>query len=86
MGVLQLRFDEREGPRCVTQAEGSSSSPFIMTGGKFWLRLCEMTACFVLLRLNETRLSLHHFSITVRSLGRSEAEMFLWSWISVEAG
>ena len=44
-----------------------------------------MTACFVLFWLNETRLSLPHFSITVRSLERSEAEMFLWSWISVEA-
>ena len=44
-----------------------------------------MTACFVLLWLKETRLSLPHLSITVRSLERSEAEMFLWSWISVEA-
>ena len=54
------------------------------TGGKFGLCFREMTACFVLLWLNETRLSLPHFSITVRSLERSEAEMFLWSWISVE--
>ena len=45
----------------------------------------EMTACFVFLWLNETRLSLPHFSITVRSLERREAEVFLWSWISVEA-
>ena len=35
--------------------------------------------------LNETRLSLPHFSTTVRSLERREAEMFLWSWILVEA-
>ena len=50
----------------------------------FLLHLREMAACFVLLWLNETRLSLPHFSITVRSLERSEVEMFLWSWISVE--
>ena len=55
------------------------------TGGKFWLRLREMTACFALLWFNVTRLSLPHFSITVRSLERSEAEMFLWSGISLEA-
>ena len=80
-----MRLDERERPSCVTEAEVSSSSPFIRTGGKFWLCLREMTACFVLLWLNENRLSLPHFSITVRSLERREAEVFLWSWISVEA-
>ena len=80
-----MRLDERERPSCVKEAKVSSSSPFMRTDGKFWLRLREMTACFVLLWLNETRLSLPHFSITVRSLERSEAEMFLWSWISVEA-
>ena len=79
-----MRLDERERPSCVKEAEVSSSSPFMRTGGKFWLCLCEMTACLDLLWLNETRLSLPHFSITVRSLERSEAEMFLWSWISVE--
>ena len=63
----------------------SSSSPFIRTGGKFWLGLRDMIACFVLLWLNETRLSLLHFSITVRSLERREAEVLLWSWILVEA-
>ena len=44
-----------------------------------------MTACVFLLWLNETRLSLPHFSITVRSYERREAEVVLWSWISVEA-
>ena len=44
-----------------------------------------MTACFVFLWLNETRLSLPHISVTVRSWERREAEVFLWSWISVEA-
>ena len=44
-----------------------------------------MKFCFVLLWLNETRLSSPHLSMTVRSLGRREAEVFLWSWISVEA-
>ena len=80
-----MRLDERDRPSCVKEAEVSSSSPFIRTGGKLWLYLREMTACFVLLWLNETRLSLLHFSITVRSLERREAEVFLWSWISVEA-
>ena len=80
-----MRLDERERPSCVKEAEVSSSSPFKRTGGKFWSHLREMTACSVLLWLNETRLSLPHFSITVRSLERSEAEIFLWSWISVEA-
>ena len=80
-----MRLDERERPSCVKEVEVSSSSPFTRTGGKFWLRLREMTACFVLLWLNETRLSLPYFSITVRSLERREAEVFLWSWILVEA-
>ena len=44
-----------------------------------------MTTCFALLWLNESRLSLPHFTIAVRSLERREAELFLWSWISVEA-
>ena len=80
-----MRLDERERPSCAKEAEVSSSSPCMRTGGKCLLRLREMTACFVLLCLNETRLSLSHFSITVRSLERSEADMLLWSWISVEA-
>ena len=80
-----MRLDERERPSCVKETEVSSSSPFIRTGGKFSLCLREMTACFVLLWLNETGLSLPHFSITVRSMERREAEMVLWNWISVEA-
>ena len=80
-----MRLDERERTSCVKEVELSSSSPFIRTGGKFWLCLRKMTACFVLLWLHETRLSLLHFSITVRSLERREAEVFLWGWISVEA-
>ena len=80
-----MRLDERERPSCVKEAEVSSLSPFMKIAGKFLLRLREMTACFVLLWLNETRLSSPHFSITVRSWERSEAEMFLWSLISVEA-
>ena len=80
-----MRLDERARPSRVKEADVSSSSPFKRTGGKFLLRLREMTSSFVLLWLNETRLSLPHFSITVRSLERREAEMFLWSWISVEA-
>ena len=85
MWVFQVRLDERERPSCVKEAEVSSSWLFMRTAGKFWLRLREITACFVLLWLNETRLSLPHFSITVRSLERNEAEMLLCSWISVEA-
>ena len=80
-----MRLDERERQSWVKEAEVFSSSPFMRIGGKFSLRLLEMTACFVLLWLNETRLSLPHFSITVRSLERSEAEMLLWSGISLEA-
>ena len=79
-----MRLDDRERPSGAKEVEVSSSSPFIRTGGKFWLSLVEITACFVLLWLNKTRLSLPHFSITVRSLERSEAEMFLWSGISLE--
>ena len=30
-----MRFDEREGPSCVKEAEVSSSSPFMKTAGKF---------------------------------------------------
>ena len=37
-----MRFDERERPSCVTEAEVSSSSPFMRTGGKFMLCLREM--------------------------------------------
>ena len=78
-----MRLDERERPRYVKEVEVSSSSLFMRTGGKFWLCLREMTACFILHWLNKTRLSLPHFSRTVRSLERREAEKFLWSWISV---
>ena len=80
-----MRLDDKERPSCVKEVEVSSSWPFMRTGEKLWLCLPAMTACFVLLWLNEARLSLPHFSITVRSLERSEAEMFLWSLISVEA-
>ena len=72
-------------PSCLKEVDVSNSSPFIRTGGKFWSCLREMRACLVLLWLNETRLSLPNCSKTVRSLERSEAETFLWSWISVEA-
>ena len=44
--------EERERQSCVKEAEMSSSSPFMRTGGKLWLCLREMTACFVLLWLN----------------------------------
>ena len=80
-----MRLDDRERPSYVKEVEVSSSSPLIRTGGKFRLSLREMTACFVLLWLNETRLSLPQFSITVRSLDRREAEVFLWHLILLEA-
>ena len=80
-----MRLDERERPSCVKLVEATSSSPFIRTGGNFWLCLREMTACSVLPWWNETRLSLSHFPIIDKSLERREAEVFLWSWISVEA-
>ena len=48
----------------------SNLLPFMRTGEMFWLCLREMTACVVLLWLNETRLSSPHSSITVRSLVR----------------
>ena len=35
MRVFQVRLDERERPSCVKEAEVSSSSPFMRTGGKF---------------------------------------------------
>ena len=73
-----MRLDERERPSCVTEAEVSSSSPFISTGGKFWLCLREMKSCFVLLWLNKARLSLPHFSTTVRSLERSCGVGYRW--------
>ena len=44
-----MRFDDIERPSYVKDVEVSSSSPFIRTGGKSWLCLREMTACFVLL-------------------------------------
>ena len=74
-----MRLEERERPSCVKEVDVSSSSPFMRTCGKFSSCLREMRPCFVLLWLNEIRLSLPRFSITVRSLERSEAEMFLWS-------
>ena len=69
----------------MKEVEVSSSSPFMRTGRNFWLCLREMTACVFLLWLNETRLSSSHVSIRVKSLVRREAEMILWSGISVEA-
>ena len=80
-----MRLDDREGISCMKEVEVSSTSPFMRTGGKSCLCLREMTVCVVLLCLNQTRLSLPHFSITVGSLERREAEMFLWSGISQEA-
>ena len=85
MSVFQVRLDDRERLSCVEKVEVSSSSPFTRTGGKFWLRLREMTACAVLLWLNEIRLSLPKFSTTVKSLERREAEIFLWTGISQAA-
>ena len=67
-----MRLDDRERLSCGKEVEVSSPSPFIRTGGKFWLCLREMTACLLFLWLNKTRLSLPHFSITVRSLERRE--------------
>ena len=58
-----MRLDDRERPSCVKEVEVSSSLPFIRTGGKFWLCLLEMTVCFALLWLNETKLSLPHVFI-----------------------
>ena len=80
-----MRLDDKERPSCAKEVEVSSLLPFIRTDGKFLLRLREMTACFILLWLNETRLSLPHLAISVRSLERRETEVFLWSWTSVEA-
>ena len=51
--VFQVRLDDRERPNCVKEVEVSSLSPFIRTGGKFWICLPEMKACFILLWLNE---------------------------------
>ena len=51
-----MRLDDREKPSSVKEVEVSSSSAFRRTGGNFLLRLREMTACVVLLWLNETRL------------------------------
>ena len=42
-----MREDEREKPSCVEEVEVSSSSPFMRAGGKFGLRLREMTDCVV---------------------------------------
>ena len=54
-----MRLDERERPSGVKGAQVSSSSPFMRTGGNFLLHMREMTACFVLLWLNKTSLSLY---------------------------
>ena len=80
-----MRLDDREGPSCEKDVEVSSSSLFVRIGGESGWRLREMTACVVLLWLNETRLSLPHFSVAVKSSKRSEAEIFLWRGISPEA-
>ena len=79
-----MRLDERERPSCVKEVGLSATPPFIRTGGKSWLCLRDMTVCVILLWLNETRLSLPHFSKTVRSLERREADLFLLSGISQE--
>ena len=38
---FQMRLAERKRPSCVKEAEMSSSSPFMRTFGKIWLRLPE---------------------------------------------
>ena len=60
-----MKLNETERPSYGREVEVSSSSPSMRTGGKSGLRLREMTTCVVLLWLNETRLSLPNFSITV---------------------
>ena len=82
MRVFQVRLDQREIPSCEKEVEVSSSSPFIRTGGTSELRLRKISACVVLLWLNETRLPSVYFSITVKSLARRKAEVRLWNEVS----
>ena len=76
---FQVRLKEGERLSCVKEVEISSSSTFIITGGKSTLHVREVTTCIVLLWLHKIRLYLPHCSITVKSLDRREAEMFLWN-------
>ena len=80
-----MRLDEKERLSCAKEVERYSSLPLMRTGRKSGLGSHEITVCIVLLCLNTTRLSLHRFSITVRSSERREAEVFLWTGISLEA-
>ena len=49
-----MRLDERVRPSCVKEAEVSSSSPFMKTGGKF---LITFAVCmFVLKNLQQSQL------------------------------
>ena len=50
--------------------------PFMKTGGKSWRCLRDMTTCVVFSSLNLTRLSCPHLSTFVKSLVRSEAEVY----------
>ena len=45
MQVFQVRLDERERQSYVKEVGVSSLSPFIRTGGKFWLRLQPVSSC-----------------------------------------
>ena len=85
MHDFQVRLDERERPNCMKEVEISSPLSIVKRGGESGLCLREMATWVIFLWLNETRLSLPHFSITVKSLERREAEIFLWSGISPEA-
>ena len=67
-----MRLDKRERPSCAKEAEVSSSSPFMRTGGKFWLCLREMTACVscaLAFVWHETSLSLPLFSNNCQIIG-----------------
>lgn len=81
---VQVRLDETERPSCDEEVQVPSALPFIGTGRKSEFHLRETTICVALLWLSESRLSFPHFSIIVKLLERKEAEVFLWSGISLE--
>ena len=60
----------------MKENEMSSSQQFMKTAGKSWSLLRDMATCVVFPLFNLSSLSLSHLSTFVKSLVRSEGEVF----------
>ena len=72
---LQVSLNKTESPSCVKEVEVLRALPLMGIVGKAGLHLRQLTTYVVLAWLNEIRLPLTNFSMTVKSLARRKAEV-----------